>query len=102
MPRRWALSRGGTNVAVGFQVGVFEYDPISRKYFESLYQNAPLNGLIDNTATPTSFSLASQPSSEVSSPVNYALKLVIRPQARSQNVILVAAEKNIVKPWGSA
>ncbi len=92
----------GTNVAVVFQVVVFEYDPIKKKYFKSFFQNASLNGLIDNTASPTSFSLASQPSTEVANPANVALKLVIRPQGAAQTISIGTDAKTIVKTWGPA
>ena len=92
----------GANVAVGFHFVLFDYDPISKKYFKSFFQNAALNGLVD-TSNQTSYSLAGQASTEVSTPENYALTLSIRPQTASQTIFIsTSAGKTITKPWASA
>lgn len=96
-----ALSRTATNAQVQINFVVFTYDPIAKKYYKGFGSGATsLKGLV---GTSPQFSVSSSPSSDVSSPQNFAMSLAVLPQPVSQTLqFATSATTSVVKRWGVA
>jgi hypothetical protein len=98
-----ALLGTGENTAVTFEVVIYQYDPLQKKYFKSFFFDAPLSGAVEVNGEETNLTVADDPSSEVQSPVNYTLQVGITPAARAQFVNMATGSGKVVsKPWGVA
>lgn len=98
-----ALLNGALSGPVKLSVVIYEYDPLAKKYFKSFYNSAAnLSGTFLKSGEDFSFAVADDASTEVASPVNYALQMAIMPQAGiSQPLTIATSSKTaIAKSWG--
>ncbi len=91
-----------TNIEVVFQFWVYDFDPVAKRYFLAFHSNrTDMNGLLEKRGEELNLSVADDPSTEVQSPVNYAIQVGIKPQPAAQALhIATADQKNVVKSWG--
>jgi hypothetical protein len=96
-----ALMGTWSNVNVEFQVVIYEYDPLAKKYFKSLFSDAVLKGILEKNGDDLNLTVADNPSNEVQSPQNFVCQAGIKPATLEQAVnIATGSSKNIVKKWG--
>jgi hypothetical protein len=96
-----ALLGNWSDTDVKFNVLVFEYDPVKKAYFKSLWADADLEGILEKNGEDLNLTVADDPSSEVQSPKNFTLQIGIKPQTKEQAVNMATANgKNLVKQWG--
>lgn len=92
------------DTTVVFQFVVYAFDPIAKVYYEAFNCGATdMNGLILKSGGDLQLAVATDPSNEVTSPLNYSLYISIVPQPAAQ--VLKAAVSNtdkFVKAWGVA
>lgn len=93
-----------TNVPVVFQFSIYDFDQIAKKYFLAFHSNSTdMNGVIEYRGDELNIAVADDPSTEVTSPENYAFEIGITPQASAQTLHIATAEqKGVVKSWGLA
>ena len=91
-----------TNEEVTFEFEIYEYDPLSKKYYLNFHSNTTtLNGLLEKNGEDVNLTVADEPSYEIQTPKNYTFSIGIKPQAQAQIVhIAPNIQKNIVKSWG--
>lgn len=93
-----------TSDEVNFEFEVFDYDPLSKKYYLNFHSNkTTLNGFLEKRGNDFNLSVADEPSSEIQTPQNYTFSMGIKPQEQAQ-ILHIASDnqKNIVKSWGLA
>jgi hypothetical protein len=90
------------NVEVDFKFRVYDYDPKAKKYFRCFHANdAELKGLLEKNGDDLSLTVASDPSSEVESPLNYTFRIGIKSQLIAQGIVLATADRmSVTKSWG--
>jgi len=90
------------DTSVNFQFQTFEYDPKAKKYYQSFGTiGTALTGLIQKQGQDLRLVVASQPSTEVQSPLNWSFMLGVVPAPRVQALpIATSAAASVVKQWG--
>lgn len=93
-----------TSDEVNFEFEVFDYDPLSKKYYLSFHSNkTTLNGFLEKCGHDLNLTVADDASSEIQTPENYTFSIGIKPQEQEQILhIASGSQKNIVKSWGLA
>jgi hypothetical protein len=90
-----------THVEVTFNVSIYEYDPLKKAYFKSMWADAELEGVLEKNGDDLNLSVADDPSSEVQSPKNFTMQVGIKPQTKEQSVNMATGSgKTVVKQWG--
>lgn len=90
-----------TNIEVTFKYVVYEYDPLSKKFFKASFVDKDLKGLVEKNGEELNMDVADDASYEVQSPQNYAFRIGIKAQPEEQTVNLAVGEKkNVTKKWG--
>ena len=96
-----ALMGAWANVNVEFQYVVYEYDPLAKKYFKSLFSDAVLKGILEKNGDDLNLTVADDPSNEVQSPKNYTFQVGIKPATLEQTVNMATGSSlNVSKKWG--
>jgi len=95
------------STTVTIQWDCYDFDPIGSGqgvYYKNFWSNdAQLKGLIKKDSGKLAFEVSKEPDGEVSSPLNYEVKLTYNPKPEAQNIAYAPASgKNSVKRWGSA
>jgi hypothetical protein len=90
------------NVDSVFQFSVYDYDPKEKKYYLAFHSNnADMKGLLEKRGEDLNIAVADDASTEVSSPLNYAFQVGIKPQPEAQALHLATGSgKNFAKSWG--
>ena len=85
-----------------FDFNLYEYDPVSKKFFKAVHSNdTDLKALINKQGANLMISVADTASQEVVEPENYAFQLGAMPQREEQDVHLATSESaKFVKKWG--
>lgn len=91
-----------TNVEVLFKFRVYNYDPVAKKYYQTLHTgDTEMKGILEKRGGDLTMSVADDPSDTVQSPINYSFHVGIKPQPTAQTITLATADqKNVVKAWG--
>ena len=90
-----------SNVEVKVKFDVYEYDPLKKQYFKSMWSDAELDGVLEKNGDALNLSVADDPSHEVQSPKNFTLQVGVKPQTKEQSVNMsTGTGKNVVKQWG--
>ena len=90
-------------VDVNFELAVYEYDPIAKKYFRCLgaTDDRALKGIVEKHGEDLNLSVADDSSTEVQSPENYAFQIGIKPQPSAQSITVATSfSDKVVKAWG--
>lgn len=98
------LMIGNADLACVCRFSIYEYDPLTQRYFMAFHGNGTdLNGLLEKAGDDLNLRVADQPSHEVQSPENFSFWTGIKPQSSAQALHLAtAAGQTVVKPWGLA
>lgn len=91
-----------TKVEVLFKFRIYDYDPVAKKYYQTLHtSDTEMKGILEKNGSDLNVSVADRPSGEVQSPINYSFQIGIKPQPTAQTITLATADqKNVVKTWG--
>jgi hypothetical protein len=90
-----------THVEVTFNLEIYEYDPLKKVYFKSLWSDEELQGVLEKNGEDLNLSVADNPSSEVQSPKNYTLQMGIKPAPVEQSINMASGSgQTVVKKWG--
>ncbi|HVY62170.1 MAG TPA: hypothetical protein VHF22_10990, partial [Planctomycetota bacterium] len=94
------------STAITCQWDCYEFDPTGDQgvYYKNFWSNdTALKGLIKKDSGKLALEVNKEPDGEVSSPMNYEIKLTYNPKPEQQGIAYApAASKNTVKRWGSA
>lgn len=90
------------SIEVDFKFKVYNYDPQAKKYYQCFHaSDAEVKGQLEKRGDDLNIRVADDPSTEVQSPINYALSVGIKPQPISHGITLATADqKNVIKSWG--
>jgi len=90
-----------SNMEVKVKFEIFEYDPLDKKYFKSMFGDAVHEGILEKNGSEINLSVADDPSHEVQSPKNFTFQMGIKPATKAQTVnIATSHSKKLTKPWG--
>jgi hypothetical protein len=95
------LLQSRTNIEVTFKYAIYEYDPRSKKFFQSSTTESELKGVVEKNGSDLNLDVADDPSSEVQSPQNYSFRAGIKPFPEPQEITLAVGETlKVQKQWG--
>jgi len=91
-----------TKIDVEYKFNIYDYDPLTKKYFLSLTSDSTaLKGILEKVGGDLNLAVADDASREVQSPENYAFQVGIKPQPTAQTIHVATSDTNkFVKAWG--
>nr|CRH04318.1 Conserved exported protein of unknown function [Candidatus Magnetococcus massalia] len=92
-----------SRVQVEYQAVIFEYDPRTKRYFQSFHtRGRDLKGELERAGREIALDVAKRASREVENPKNYALFIGLKPQrgVRQGITLQVAETKKVFRRWG--
>lgn len=102
------LRKSLSNTSVVFDIVVYGYDPLARKYFPSFMRSTfftattPLQAVLAKNGGDIAIAIGEM-STEVQSPENWALTMAVLPQPIMQPLhFATSSQQKVVKRWGVA